>query len=116
MALREFTWCPRLNAGVEITHRMRMAQFGDGYSQSTGDGLNSRSQKWDLEFVGDEKMIGEISAFLDDHKGYLSFIWKAPLNAKSLFRCPTYKISALGNDKYSLSAQFAQAFSSTPIP
>ncbi|WP_243689793.1 phage tail protein, partial [Cronobacter sakazakii] len=52
MATETFTWCPRINAGGEVTHRVRRAQFGDGYAQASGDGINARGQKWDLEFVG----------------------------------------------------------------
>ncbi|MCS5452493.1 phage tail protein [Enterobacter huaxiensis] len=113
MALKEFTWCPRINASAEIVHRSRTTQFGDGYSQSVGDGLNSRSQKWDLEFVGNEKTISDIAAFLDEHAGIKSFLYKAPLNPKSLFRASTYKVTALGNKNYSLSVAFTQAFTST---
>lgn len=110
MAIETFTWCPRVNASADIKFRTRKAQFGDGYSQVAGDGLNPRGQEWALEFVGDEKTISAIAAFLDRHGGTKSFKWKPPLNALGLWRCESYKPTALGADNYSLSAQFVQAF------
>ncbi|MDD8160574.1 phage tail protein, partial [Escherichia coli] len=67
MAIETFTWCPRLNAEADINFRVRKAQFGDGYQQVSGDGINPRSQKWTLQFTGTETYIGAIKDFLDRH-------------------------------------------------
>ncbi len=40
MAILVFTWCPRLNASSDTKFRTRTVQFGDGYKQVSGDGLN----------------------------------------------------------------------------
>lgn len=110
MATEEFTWCPRINAEQEVTFRTRSAQFGDGYKQVSGDGINTRSQKWTLEFTGDEGYIIAIKAFLDRHQGTKSFAWRPPLESLGLYRCNTYTPTALGAGKHSLSATFEQAF------
>ena len=107
-----FTWCPRINAQSDTTFRVKKAQFGDGYTQTAGDGLNNRSDSWQLEFVGEEAMIEQIIAFFDRHGGYKSFIWKPPLRPQGLFRCEQYKPNALGGGKYSLTTTFIEAFSS----
>ncbi|MEP8995473.1 phage tail protein, partial [Enterobacter hormaechei] len=52
MALETFNWSPRVNPSQDVTMRTREVQFGDGYTQTSGDGLNPRSQSWDLTFVG----------------------------------------------------------------
>ena len=110
MAIQTFTWCPRLNAEADTTFRTRKAQFGDGYTQVAGDGLNPKSQKWTLSFTGDESYIGAIKAFLDAHQGTKAFLWKPPLEPLAMFRCDTYNPTALGAGKYTLDATFEQAF------
>lgn len=110
MALETFNWCARVNASGEIKFATRKAQFGDGYSQVAGDGINNRGQQWDLEFVGDQKTITAISDFLDRHGGFKSFQWKNPYGLLNLYRCDSYKTSALGGGNFSLNASFMQAF------
>lgn len=111
MAIETFTWCPRINAEGTVTHRNRQAQMGDGYKQTAGDGINPRSQEWDLTFVGDEDYISQIKAFIDRHGGVKSFQWKPPLEPLGLYKCNTYKPLAIGGNKHSLSAKFTESFS-----
>jgi len=110
MAIDIFTWCPRINAQQEVTFTTRRAQFGDGYKQVSGDGINSRVQSWSLEFTGDEAYISAIKSFLDSCQGSKSFQWQPPLEPLGLYRCDTYKPTALGAGIYNLSATFEQAF------
>ena len=65
MAIEIFTWSPRVNPTQTVNFRTRKAQFGDGYVQVSGDGLNTRSQEWELSFVGTEDYIRPIKQFLD---------------------------------------------------
>ena len=111
MAIKTFSWCPRVNASVETTHRIRKAQFGDGYAQIAGDGLNTQGSSWSLEFTGKAAYIGQIKAFIDEHGGIKSFIWSPPLGSAALWRCETYSVTALGGERYNLSATFEQAYS-----
>lgn len=110
MAIDTFTWCPRINAEAETTLRVRKAQFGDGYTQVAGDGLNAKSQEWTLSFTGNESYISAIKNFLDSHGGTKAFLWTPPLEPIGLFRCETYKQTALGNGKHNLDVTFLQAF------
>ncbi|MEQ4901993.1 phage tail protein, partial [Proteus vulgaris] len=50
MKMETFTWCPRVNPTEDVSYNTRKAKFGDGYEQVSGNGLNSRSQKWSMEF------------------------------------------------------------------
>lgn len=110
MAIETFTWSPRIDAQAEVKNRVRKAQFGDGYTQVSGDGLNTRSQEWSLSFVGSEDYIQAIREFLDRMAGSKSFLWKPPLYPLGLWRCEDYKPRAMGGDIYSLDATFIQEF------
>lgn len=110
MAIETFTWSPRPNASSDTKLRNRKAQFGDGYIQVAGDGLNTKSQEWSLEFVGNSTYIGAIKDFIERHGGTKAFIWTPPLESKGLYRCESYKPTAIGGGNYSLSATFTQAF------
>ncbi|MFZ4170475.1 phage tail protein, partial [Enterobacter ludwigii] len=55
MAIETFTWSPRVSPTQTVSFRTRSAKFGDGYEQISGDGLNPRSQQWELNFVGTEE-------------------------------------------------------------
>lgn len=110
MALETFTWSPRVSPSQTVSMRTRKAQFGDGYTQVSGDGINPRSQEWDLNFVGTEAYIQAIKAFLDRHEGQKSFQWKPPLEPLGLYRCEQYKPTPMGAGNFSLTATFTQAY------
>ncbi|WPU24517.1 phage tail protein [Cedecea neteri] len=110
MPIETFSWSPRVNPSSTVTFRTRKAQFGDGYEQVSGDGLNPRSQQWDLNFVGSEEYIREIKNFLDRHQGTKAFLWNPPLEQPGLFRCEEFKPTPMGGDNHSLSAKFIQAY------
>lgn len=110
MAIETFTWCPRVNAQADVKHRVRKAEFGDGYTQRSGDGINTRTQDWTLSFVGTETYIEEILTFLDRMGGTKAFQWKPPLYPLSLFTCEEYKPVAMGAGIFSLEVTFNQAF------
>lgn len=114
-------WCPRLNATSDVTFRTRKAQFGDGYVQVEGDGINARLEQWNLDFVANETTAKAIMKFFDDQGGRYAFHWTNPLGILGVYRCESYKITAMGKtagsplDKaetkfYSVSATFIQAF------
>lgn len=110
MTIEIFTWSPRVSPTQTVKFRTRKAEFGDGYTQVSGDGLNTRSQEWELNFVGTEEYIRPIKQFLDRHAGTKSFQWPPPLEDAGLFRCEQYKSVPMGGGNYSLSATFIQGF------
>lgn len=87
MAIEIFTWSPRVNPQQTVNFRVRKAQFGDGYAQVSGDGINTRSQDWELSFVGTEDYIRPIKQFFDRHAGTRAFQWTPPLEEVGLYRC-----------------------------
>ena len=81
-----FNWTPQVDPQGQTTFRVRSAQFGDGYTQSVGDGINNRVDSWPLSFEGDAAYVQPIKDFLDSHAGAQSFQWTPPLGAPALFR------------------------------
>ncbi|QXO55867.1 phage tail protein [Morganella morganii] len=110
MMIETFTWCPRVNPVEEVTYKTRKAKFGDGYEQVSGEGINSRNQKWSLEFAGNDEYITGIRRFIDNHGGVRAFQWRPPLEPLGLYRCEDPKLTPLGGNNYSLSITFTQAF------
>ncbi|PHM51014.1 phage tail protein [Xenorhabdus sp. KK7.4] len=104
-----FKWLPRVNANSNVEFAIRKAKFGDGYEQVSGAGIHPKSMRWNVDFVGSEKYITDIIAFLDRHAGHQPFIWQPPLANKGLFRCETYKYQAIDYKSYALSTEFIEA-------
>jgi len=106
-----FTWRPKYE--VEAAHRLRTlsVQFGDGYKQAVGDGVNNETQAWRLTFIGKKAKIDAIRDFLRAQGGYTPFWWRptgetAPL----LFECSEFNLNFLGNNIWTLTATFSQRF------
>ncbi len=110
MQKETFNWSPRVNPRGQVRLRTLEAKFGDGYTQTAADGINSKVQSWPLEFVGTEQKIGEIAAFLDRHGGFRSFLWTPPLGGEGRYRATEYDPVALGAGLFSLSVTFQQTF------
>lgn len=103
-------WCARVGASSEVNYRLRKAQFGDGYQQVSGDGINNQSESWDIEFTGELIYISDISDWFDARSGQKSFFWKNPFGKTKLYRCEGYRTTALGNERFSLTCKFIEAF------
>ncbi|EKO3656410.1 phage tail protein [Vibrio metschnikovii] len=70
-----FEWAPLLEVAGSSSFRVLSAQFGDGYAQEVGDGINTKSDSYSLTFKGDFEKIKAIMDFIDAHQGYLPFYW-----------------------------------------
>lgn len=104
-----FTWRPDKSAPATMGQRTRSAQFGSGYTQEAGDGLNTETQSWALTFTGDKSRIIQIRNFLRDQGGYKAFIWSTPLDGPLYFKCKTYTPTPLGGTAWTLAATFELA-------
>lgn len=109
MALETFTWSPRIGAVGTVDDRTRKAQFGDGYAQMVGDGLNSETQSWALSFTGREAYIAPIRDFLRRHGKAKAFAWTPPMGVPGLYRRSEFTLTGLGK-VYTLAVNFEQAF------
>ncbi|TEA79840.1 phage tail protein [Allopusillimonas ginsengisoli] len=105
---RIFTWCPLVDPQGQIKFRSLDAQFGDGFKQSVGDGINTRVQAWPLSFKGKASYIAPIKQFLDDHEGFIPFQWTPPLGTPMLFEVKEYNLTKHRAGRYTLTAMFQQ--------
>lgn len=103
-----FTWRPNRSAPGTFQNAVRSAKFGNGYTQTAGDGINNETQSWDLTFTGRKAKIAAILNFLRAQKGYKPFIWKTPFDGDLYFLCNTYQPTDQGGDMWSLTATFEQ--------
>lgn len=108
--METFTWCPLNQPTGDVTLRTRVAQFGDGYSQAAGDGINTKEQEWPLSFTQGEAEAQEIVDFFDRHQGYKAFFWQPPLGGVGLYRVTNYSIRPLRPGLYHIAATFVQTF------
>ncbi|WP_038188352.1 phage tail protein, partial [Xenorhabdus bovienii] len=87
----------------------RSVQFGDGYKQTSGDGINSQRESWPLSFVGALFEIEPIIAFLREHQGWRSFKWRNPLSELGLYQAGKFNIQASGA-YFTLSVTFTRVY------
>lgn len=74
-----FTYTPSKGFTKQSNPRVLVAQFGDGYSQRLGDGINPVSESWSLNFGSiDITTAQNIVSFFETHKGYIAFDWTPP--------------------------------------
>ncbi|WP_210014916.1 phage tail protein [Pseudomonas palmensis] len=102
------------DADGDISQRTWDNDFGDGYAQSGGTGINTKSQSWNATHTGlleqGEEAL-EICKFLDRHEGYKTFFWTPPGGVQGRYRVKGYKLKARGNPKLvTISWTFDQRF------
>lgn len=105
-----FAWAPQEEAAGKVRLRMNQAQYGDGYSQRAGDGINGKSQTWNLTFKGNAARIDAIRAFLDARGGWQSFFWTPSLGVQGYYVAGEYDLTDRGANRFVLQASFMQVF------
>lgn len=108
-----FSYCVQLGGDGEIDQRTWENDFGDGYTQAGGIGINTKSETWNLTHSG-VMAAGEelpmVRDFIDRHEGYKAFIWTPPGGAPGRYRCKGYKSKPLGAGLWTLSFTFKQTY------
>lgn len=113
MAIETFAW-PIQTATqptLDVKDRIRKAQFGDGYEQVVGDGLNPSQFSFPYSFTGKAARSMEIYNFLSRHKTK-AFIFTPPYGEKGLYRvaADSLKRAVKGKTLLIVTATFEQAF------
>jgi phage-related protein len=111
MALDTFSWPTQGMPEGTYDQRVRTAQFGDGYKQVAGDGINPETQTWPLMFNGKEQEMLPILTFFRTHT-IKSFIWTPPYGEPGLYRVlpESIRASPYGGRVMTVSASFEQAY------
>lgn len=92
--------------------RILRADFGDGYYQAAGDGINPYKEKWSLSFSHRKKsVIDIIIAFLETSNSVTPFFWTAPNDVrKKWIQDGEYSLGRSGPDAYSLSFKISRVY------
>ncbi|WAH52494.1 phage tail protein [Pseudescherichia vulneris] len=111
MAIDTFTWCVRVGASGTNTVSTLQAQFGDGYKQVAGAGINTAAENWNLVCSGNASAMKAVRDFLRDHVIH-SFWWVNPWGERKLFRVRGDSISPnfINGNFVEISFTFEQAF------
>ena len=105
-----FTHVPSQGVNLTSKFKVRQAQFGDGYQQRVGDGINTNARSWSVSFANDGATIDVIQAFLDNEAGVASFVWVPPVGVSGKFICEGYTRAISDYDNETLSATFNEVF------
>ena len=110
---------------LATTPKVRIANFGDGYSQRTSFGINSLAQSFNVTFNDRTKAeIDAIVSFLNEKEGVESFDFTFPFKGDGVVSnedeteltirvyCSTWQQSFSYDDFYSLSATFIRVYES----
>ncbi|MGO2345358.1 MAG: phage tail protein [Providencia sp.] len=112
--IEEFKWRTQIqdSPSGEFKHRVKQVEFGDGYKQVAGDGINTETQSWSFTYTGQKTEVMPIFNFIRQHT-VKSFIWVPPFGEKGLYRVKADSITLkpIGGQTLTISATFEQAFS-----
>ncbi|MBN3471300.1 phage tail protein [Pseudomonas savastanoi pv. phaseolicola] len=109
-----FDFDVQVGASGDVKQRTWSNDFGDGYTQAGGVGINTKSQAWEVTVIGRYgagQKVQQVQDFLDRQEGYKSFLWTPPGGAQGRYRANSYKLSTLGGGLYTLSVGFKQVYS-----
>lgn len=95
--------------------RVLLAQFGDGYEQRSGDGINTNPKSWPVTITRDSATIMTIEALMDQWAGVTAFLWITPRNTVARFVCRQYDTTYDDFNKSVFTGTFEQVFEG-PLP
>lgn len=102
---------PSVGSGSSIAPRILRAEFGDGYNQRIGDGLNTVPETWQLRWgLLNATQMGEIWSFLKARAGAEAFLWTAPGGTPLKYICGRSERTTVDGLLWSISADFEQVF------
>lgn len=106
-----FTTAPDFNSPLSVEPRVLTAQFGDGYQQRVGDGINIAPRSWALTF--NNRTVTEkntIEAFLLARNGLEAFDWTPPTGAAGKWICKAWQATPNNAAMWSVTATFTEVF------
>lgn len=108
--MSDFTFVPSWGSDLDEEPTVAKAQFGDGYAQRVGDGINNRKQVWSLRFENLTSANADtIIAFFRTRNGASSFTWTPPGLSEAKFICEKWKRS-YPDFSHTITATFEQVF------
>lgn len=103
---------PSVGTGFDEVPRTRTANFGDGYRQDAGDGLNTNPLKGSVIWTHIDPDDGlQILNFFRARKGYEAFWWTPPyFTAPRTFKCVSWHHEATHGRGMTVTADFEEVF------
>lgn len=108
--METFAWPVDTKPTGTNNFRTRDVKFGDGYEQSTGNGINNKWQSWSVSIDREPAEMAAVMAFLDRHEGYKKFLWTPPGRTEGRFKCRSYQEVPHLADQVIITATFEQTF------
>lgn len=109
--MSDFNYIPSYPMRVSHEPRVFEARFGDGYSQSTPQGINSDPRTWELSFTNrSDTEATAIIDFLRSKKGAVAFTWTPPGGAEVKVLCRTYEREVVDYNINNVTATFTEEF------
>jgi phage-related protein len=105
-----FTAIPSYAIEVEITPRVRVARFGDGYEQRVAHGIRTTPRRWSLRFVRHDDELDAIEAFLAARGGVEAFDWTPPRGPAGTWVCRTWRRSLTQPNYGEISCTFEEVW------
>ena len=112
-----------VNADFEVTsdrgmnrtvqHSVLTAKFGDGYEQRVKNGINTKQDRFDVQYANrTASSINLIAAFLDDKAGKSFDFTITELSGDNIMKvvCDQYAVNYGREDFHSLQAQFRRVY------
>lgn len=105
-----WTWPVASGERAELTPRVRVARFGDGYEQRVGDGINRLARRWSIRLAASQTVVNQADAFLRGLGGVQSFAWTALDGQPGRWVCRAWSIAYGPADGAELTATFEEVF------
>ena len=102
---------PAVSSARQAKSRIKSAQFGDGYSQRSSDGLNAVTRAFSAQWASIPSTDADtIEAFLEAHTS-TAFLWTPPLDSvQRKWIAGDWSRSYVAGDLVSLSANLTEVF------
>lgn len=106
------TVSPSTDSSKDTEVKILKAQFGDGYSQRSADGLNAKRRKYNFIWKGlTQTQSDDLEAFLVARAGAEAFYFTPPNESTPiLFTCEKWTQSTPAPGGLTLSAAFEEQF------
>lgn len=110
--VKTFKWRIERSVTPTLEYKVITSQFGDGYAQTSSDGINNLNESWSITTNAQTRDAKEIKAFFDEHKGVKSFLWTPPLGDLGLYTCADPSYVPQSTQLYVITGTFVRSYSS----
>lgn len=103
---------PSFGLSRNISNRILKANFGDGYSQRVGDGLNTEEETFDLTWNNlTHTQFQRLSNYISARKGFRSFLWQSPMDGgHKPYICESFNTQVVSYRIYTITAKFTRVY------